>query len=708
MLTRRAFLQAAGSLIIPIALPALAVPNAPAPVLNPNSFLEISADGAVTVIVGQAEMGQGVFTALAAVLTEELDAPWASVQVRSSHPEAQFGNPFFNGLQITAASTSVVVFFEPYRKAGAQAREMLVRAAAEKWGLKPALLKTHQGQVLAPDGRTLAYRELLGDAARYTPPEHPKLKKIADFALIGTSPLRLDVIAKSSGKQRYGIDVQETEGLVAVVAHAPSFGALLISFDAAQAQAVPGCHTVVQIPSGVAVLATHTWAALQARKALSVVWDERPGAELSTEKILDNYRALALTPGSTAKAGLSPVPTSAEPKGQLSAEYIAPYLAHLPMEPLNCVIQRQAQRVVLTVGTQFQSQDQQVVANILGVARALVEVRVTAMGGGFGRRANPKSDWIAEAAEILKALPALTAPVKLLWTREDEIAAGYYRPMVLSRIWAKTGADNQLTTWHQRIVGQSACADSALDFLVQKGIDLTTVDGVTTLKYAIPDFSVDVHQTRLPIPVQWMRSVGHSHNVFFVESFIDELAHAAATDPLAYRRALLTDPRLAAVLELAAEKAGWGTPLPAGMARGLSAHEYYGSYVAIVAEVEKTGATVKIRRLVCAADCGLVVNPDGAAAQIQGALVYGLSSALYGGITLERGRALQTNFDTYPVLRMANCPSIESFFVNSSLAPTGLGECGVPSVAPAICNALFALTGQRIRRLPLAQQGISI
>lgn len=708
MLTRRAFLGAAGSLIVPIVLPALAGQDPAAARFNPNSFLEMAADGAVTVVVGQAEMGQGVFTALASVLAEELDAQWASVQVRSSQPAAQFGNPFFNGLQITAASTSVVVFFEPYRKAGAQAREMLVLAAAERLGVETSVLTTHQGQVLAPDGRAIAYRELLAGAARHPPPKHPKLKNPADFQLIGTSPLRLDVVAKASGKQRYGIDVQEPDALVAVVAHAPSFGAVLVRFDASKARTVPGFHAVVQIPSGVAVLAKNTWAALQARTALAVVWDEQAGAGLSTEKLLEQYRALVLTPGVVAKTGLSGTPTSAAHEELLSAEYIAPYLAHLPMEPLNCVIQRHPTGVVLTVGTQFQSQDQRVVAKILGLESAAVEVRVAAMGGGFGRRANPKSDWIAEAAEILQALPTLSAPVQLLWTREDEIAAGYYRPMVLSRIWAKTGADNRLSVWHQRIVGQAACDESALAFLVQQGIDLTTLGGVTTLKYAIPDFSVEVHHTRLPIPVQWMRSVGHSHNVFFVESFIDELAHAAATDPLAYRRTQVADPRLAGVLELAAEKAGWGTPLPAGVARGIAAHEYYGSYVSIVAEVEKTGATLKIRRLVCAVDCGLVVNPDGASAQIQGALVYGLSATLYGGITLEHGRALQTNFDTYPVLRLGNCPHIESFFVNSSLPPTGLGECGVPSVAPAVCNALFALTGQRIRRLPLAQQGIEV
>lgn len=712
MLNRRAFLGSAaataGGLLIPVWLPrgARAAPMGGASPLAPNGFVRLAPDGKITVIIGQAELGQGVFTALGAVLAEELDAAWSMVNVESSRPEAQFGNPFFNGLQITAASTSLIVFFEPYRKAGAQARSMLLTAAANRLGVDASTLKTRESEVIAGGGRRLSYGELVADAARLPIPKEIALKAAKDFRLIGTSPARADVRPKSSGGFRYGLDRMDPAPLVAVVAHAPSFGAVLKAVDDTDARTLPGFHSSVVIPTGVAVLATDTWAAMRARAALKVTWDESAGAELSTDSIVRDYQSRAGQPGvAMTKSRGSDL---FETPGSVSAEYLAPYLAHLPMEPLNCVIARRGDGAHLEVGTQFQSQDQQVVARILGLEPSRVEITVAGMGGGFGRRANPQSDWIADAAHILKASPALDVPVKLLWTREDEMSAGYYRPLVLSRIAAKCDGSGRIEAWQQRIVGQSACDDSALSFLVQNGVDLTTVDGVTTMKYRIPDFRVEVHQTRLPVPVQWMRSVGHSHNVFFFESFMDELAHSAGADPGAFRRTHTADARLGAVLERALDMSGWSTPPAAGTARGLSCHEYYGTYVAMVAEVSKHDSGLHVDRIICAVDCGLVVNPDGAKAQVESSVVFGLSSALYGEVTLERGRPRQSNLHQYRLLRMDRCPLIEVHFMASDHPPGGLGESCVPSVAPALCNALFALEGTRIRRLPLSSAGLAV
>ena len=716
MLSRRTFLKSAaaasGALLVPIVLgPEAKAQPPPAPThgtFSPNSFLRITPDGRITVVVGQAELGQGVFTALAAVLAEELDADWRSIDVESSRPEEQFGNPFFNGLQITAASTSLIVFFEPYRKAGAQARAMLVAAAASRLGLPAQSLQTRDSLVSAADGRTVAYADLVTEAARLPIPKQVTLKHKSSFRLVGTSPPRADVLPKSSGGFRYGLDRVDAAALVAVVAHAPSFGAVLSKVNDTTARTLPGFHSCVRIPSGVAVLASDTWTALRARAALVLAWDETAGADLSTAALIERYRELAGRPGVVMKKSTAPDLLTADPREVVSAEYFAPYLAHLPMEPLNCVIQRTADQVMLEVGTQFQSQDQQVVAAILGIPPERVQITVAGMGGGFGRRANPKSDWIADAAHILKEAPGIDVPVKLLWTREDELAAGYYRPMVLSRVAATLDGNGRIKSWQQRIVGQSACDESALSFLVRDGVDLTTVDGVTTMKYAIPQFGVEVHQTKLPIPVQWMRSVGHSHNVFFFESFIDELAHAGKIDPVVFRRANLGDPRLATVLEVVVAKSGWTAPCGPGKARGISVHEYYGTYVAMVAEVREEASSLLVERIVCAVDCGLVVNPDGARAQVESAVVFGLSSALYGEVTLDKGRPQQINLHQYRLLRMDRCPRIEVEFIKSDRAPGGLGESCVPSVAPAVCNALFALTGMRIRELPLARAGLKV
>ena len=712
MINRRAFLgsalSSAGLLVVPVWVPA-ASPSEQgksASALSPSGFVKIGSDGSVTVIVGQAELGQGVFTALAAVLAEELDARWDDITVESSRPEAQFGNPFFNGLQITAASTSLIVFFEPYRKAGAQARAMLVEAAAKRLGVGVTDLKTEESTVIGPGGVRIPYGELVTDAARLPIPKEFSLKSKADFRLIGTSPQRADVRPKSTGQFRYGMDHREPGSLVALVAHAPSFGAVLRTFDDSEARKIEGFQGTVSLPSGVAVLATDTWSALKVRNALRLDWDESTGAAVSTDSIIREYQRLAGEPGVVIKKSTGT--NLLQSPDALSAEYVVPYLAHLPMEPLNCVMTRREGGVHLEVGTQFQSQDQQVVAGILGLKPEQVEVSVVGMGGGFGRRANPKSDWIADAAHILKARADLQVPIKLLWTREDELASGYYRPLVLTRIAATLDGHGQISAWQQRIIGQSACDDSALAFLVQNGVDLTTVDGVTTMKYRVPDFGVDVHQTKLPIPVQWMRSVGHSHNVFFFESFIDELAHAAGKDPAAFRLANLSDPLLTAVLDRVIQEAAWAMPIGPGASRGISVHEYYGTYVAMVAEVQKTESGFQVSRIVCAVDCGLVVNPDGALAQVESSVVFGLSSALYGEISIVQGRAQQTNLHQYSLLRADRCPQIEVHFLASDRPPGGLGESCVPSVAPAVCNALFALTGNRVRRLPLSRTGLQV
>jgi isoquinoline 1-oxidoreductase beta subunit len=594
------------------------------------------------------------------------------------------------------------------RTVGATARAMLVAEAAARWIVAPASCSTKDGVVShAASGKTFRYGELAEAAARRTAPADVALKDEKDFRLLGKPTRRLDTPSKLDGSAEFGLDVKRPGMLTAAVARPPVFGGKALRVDASAAKAIRGVKDVVEVPSGVAVIADGFWPARQGREALKVEWEDGPLGRLSTDAIRAEYAQLAKTPGLPAARKGSPIDAAlAGASKVIEAEYEVPYLAHAMMEPLNCVVDLRPDGCTLWTGTQFQTVDRQAAAKAAGLKPEQVEIHTTLLGGAFGRRANPVSDWIVEAVEVAKRAKA---PVKVVWTREDDIRGGYYRPFWYDRIAAGLDASGAPVAWRHAIVGQSILAGTPFESaMVKDGIDGTSTEGAANLPYAIPSLHVDLHSPKTGVPVLWWRSVGHSHTGFVTESFLDELAHAAGKDPLEFRRGLLAEhPRHRGVLELAAEKAGWGRPAPAGRARGLAVHESFGSYVAQVAEVSVEQGRVRVHKVVCAIDCGKVVNPAQVAAQMEGGIGYGLSAVLHGAITFKDGRVEQSNFHDYPVLRMDEMPEVETHIVPSKEKPGGAGEPGTPPIAPAVGNAVFALTGKRLRRLPIRPEDLA-
>jgi len=670
----------------------------PAP-FAPNAFLRVGTDGSVTIINNKSEMGQGVYTALPMIVAEELDCDWQKVRVEAA-PVAPIYNHTLFGSQVTGGSTSVRTEWQRLAQAGAAARAMLVAAAAQTWKADPAACRTAKGQVIHPDGRRLSYGDLAAKAAKLPVPAEVKLKDPTKYTLIGHPVHRLDSPAKVNGSAIFGIDVQLPGMLVAVIARPPVFGATLKEFDDKKAKAVPGVKAVVAVPAGVAVVAERFRPALQGRDALQVEWDEGPGATLSTDGLRRQYAALARTPGAPARREGDVAAALARAAKTLEAEYEVPFLAHAPMEPLNCCVDLRPDGCDIYTGTQMQTGARDTAARISGLPPEQVRVHTTYLGGGFGRRATPNSDFVAEAVQVAKAIGK---PVKVIRTREDDMRAGYYRPFWYDRITAGLDAKGGVESWRHTIVGQSIMAGTAFAGSIKDGIDDTSVEGASDIPYAFPNILVDLHTPTLPVPVLWWRSVGHSHTAFVVESFLDEVAHATGRDPLDLRRTLLAGhPRHLGVLELAARKAGWGKPLSPGRGMGIAVNASFGSFVAQVAEisVSKSGA-IRVHRVVCAVDCGRIVNPDTIAAQMESGIIFGLTAALYGAITFKDGRVEQGNFDDYPLLRLDETPQIEVHLVPSSEDPGGIGEPGVPPIAPAVANALFSLSGARVRSLPL-------
>jgi len=673
---------------------------------KPNAFLRIAPSGRVTVIVGKSEMGQGVYTGLAMIASEELDADWSRVSVESAPVAPEYNHTAF-GIQMTGGSTSTWSDYDQLRKAGAAARAMLIAAAAAQWKVEPSSCTTDKGFVIhAATKRRASYGSLTASAAKLTPPAEVTLKDPKTFRIIGKAVKRLDTPEKTNGSAVFGIDVKLPGLLTAVIARAPVFGAKVRSFNADKARAIAGVKGVHQVDVGVAVVATGFWPAKLGRDALQIEWDEGPMAGFSTERLRQQYQQLARTPGLVARNdgdANGALPSAAR---KLEAEYEVPYLAHAMMEPLNCVVDLSADRCEIWTGTQFQTVDRATAAAIAGLKPEQVQLHTTLLGGGFGRRANPACDFVSEAVQVAKAAQA---PVKVIWTREDDIRGGYYRPFWYDRIAAGLDSFNNLAAWKHTIVGQSILAGTPFEqFLVKDGIDGTSVEGAMELPYAIPNIRVELHSPKIGVPVLWWRSVGHSHTAFVVESFFDEVAHAAGKDPVELRRALLAKhPRNLAVLNLAAEKAGWGKPLPAGRARGISVHESFGSWLAQVAEVSVSKQNeVHVHRVVCAIDCGQVVNPDTVKAQMESGIIFGLSAVFYGEITLENGRVQQRNFHDYRMLRMHEAPHIEVHIVPSTEKHGGVGEPGVAPIAAALGNAIFAATGKRIRRLPIRPEDL--
>ena len=678
---------------------------ASAALIAPNPFVRVNGDGSVVVISKHTEMGQGAYTGLATLVAEELDADWTQVTVESAPADAKrYGNTAWGGAMGTGGSSAIANSWEQYRVAGATARALLVNAAAAEWGTNASALVTEQGRVKDPaSGKSFGYGELVAKAATLPVPANVKPKAPGQWKLIGkegTTP-RLDRVAKTTGTATFTQDFTLPGMLVAVVAHPPRFGATLASVDDAKALAVPGVKQVVKISQGVAVVAEHFWAAKQGRAALQLVWDESKAFTKSNAELTAEYRNMAAKPGPVAKNVGDARGALAKGAKVVEARYEVPFLPHAAMEPMNCVVKISADKCEIWTGAQSQSSDQGFVAKLLNLPPEKVEITMLLAGGSFGRRANPLGDFVLEAAEIAKGV-GVGVPVKMVWTREDDMRAGYYRPAVLHDLQASLGADGMPTAWYGRTVAQSLFEGTPFEpMMVKDGVDMASLEGATDLPYTVANHRLELHAPKLPVPVQWWRSVGHTHTAFADECFIDECAHAAGQDPVQYRLALLgAAPRHAGALKLVAEKAGWGTPMPAGRARGVAVHKSFDSYVAQVAEVSMEGGKLKVHRVVAAVDCGVVVNPDVVRAQVEGAVAYGLSAALYGRITFDKGAVVEGNFDKYRPLRFAEMPVVEVHIVPSTESPTGIGEPGLPPLAPAIANAVFALNGTRLRTMP--------
>ena len=673
----------------------------------PNAFLRVAPDNSVTVVAKHLEMGQGSYTGLATIVAEELDADWAQIRVESAPADAKlYNNLAFGTIQGTGGSSAIANSWMQLRQAGATARAMLVAAAAAEWNVPAAEIVVDRGVLShAASRRQASFGELAGKAAAQPLAANVTLKDPKDFKLIGQKLPRVDVPAKSNGTAQFTLDVTFPGMLVAVLQRPPLFGATVKSFDATAAKAVPGVVEVVQVPRGVAVVGKSFWAAKKGRDALKVGWDDAKAEKRSSAAIMAEYRKLAEQPGKPARREGDVVGALQATAKSVIASYEFPYLAHAPMEPLDAVVKLDANGCEIWAGDQFQTIDQANAAATAGLTPEQVTIHTLYAGGSFGRRANAGSDYIVEAVSIAKALGANGTPVKLQWTREDDIRGGLYRPAYVHKLEAGLDAQGQLVGWRHRIVGQSIMAGTSFaQRAVKDGVDRTSVEGAANLPYAIPNLAVELTTTECPVPVLWWRVVGSSHTAYAVEAFIDEVAEAAGQDPYRFRRALLaSQPRHRAVLDLAAEKAGWGQPLPKGRGRGIAVVEAFKTYVAQVAEVTVGGdGKVKVDRVICAVDCGVAINPDVIAAQMEGGIGFGLGAALYGAITLKDGQVDQSNFDGYQVLRIDDMPKVEVHIVPSTEAPTGVGEPGVAPIGPAVANAAFAATGKRYRVLPFS------
>ena len=717
--SRRAFLKssalAGGGLVLGLALPlasrAAQAAAAPAQVFNPlaepgsfspNAYVRVGTDDQVTLVVDKSEMGQGVMTALPMLLADEMDADWPRVRLQQAGAHDAYKNTLL-GMQATGGSTSVRSSWLPLRRAGAAARAMLVQAAARRWQVDASACTVSAGVVHGPGGRQARFGELAEEASRLPVPGEVRLKDPKEFRLIGRPLARVDVPEKTTGQAVFGLDMQLPDMLVASVAQPPAFGATVRGVDDAAARAMPGVHSVHRTSDGVAVLAKDFWTARKGRDALRVDWDLGPNATLDDAGIMELFRKAGEQPGAVAwkvgegEAALAPA-AAAEGAKTLRAEYTLPFLAHATMEPMNCTAFVQKDRVDIWGPTQAQTLNQIVAGKIAGLPPHAVHVHTTLLGGGFGRRF--EQDFVSQAVELSKASGR---PVKVVWTREDDTRHDFYRPANLHRLHAVLDRDGKLQAWAHQIVGPSIFSRVFPQY-VKDGVDDSSVQGAIKLPYAMPNAQTRYVLCNTPVPVGFWRSVGHSITAFTVESFIDELAHAAGADPYRFRRDLLVhgDQRALATLDVAAREAGWGKPLPQGHFHGIAMHHSFGSYVTEVAEVSVDAkGQVRVHRVTCAVDCGQVVNPDIVTAQIQSAVVYGLTAALYDRIDLRQGGVVQGNFDKYRMLRIDSAPRVDVHILPSGQAPGGLGEPGTPPIAPAVANAVFAATGKRLRELPL-------
>jgi isoquinoline 1-oxidoreductase beta subunit len=681
--------------------------------LESGYFLRVGGDNVVTVISPQTEIGQGAYTGVATLVAEELDADWSQVVIEPAPTDTKrYGNPAFGGaLQGTGGSSTISGFWEPLRKTGATARAMLVAAAADAWSVPAAEITVSKGVVShAGKNKSAKFGELVEAASKLPVPAEVKLKDPKDFVLIGKDIQRIDARDKSSGTAVFTQDIKLPDMLVAVVLYPPRFGATVKSVDSAAAKQMPNVANVVQfktsIREGVAVLAKDFFSAKKARDALKVEWDETNAFKKGSDTIFAEYKALAQKPGVDARKDGDFDKSFGTATHRVEAAYEFPFLAHASMEPMNCVVQIKPDGCEVWNGEQFHTGDQNVIAGILGLKPEQVKINMLYAGGSFGRRGNAWSDYLADATTIAKT-DASGKPVKLVWSREDDMRAGFYRPAYYHALKAGTDKSGKIVSWQQRIVGQSIMAGTFLDSGTP--IDTSSVEGVSNMPYEIPNLKVELHTTKLGLPIQWWRSVGSTHTAYAVECFLDEVARTTKQDPVALRRGLLEKhPRHLAVLNLAAEKAGWGTPLPAGTARGVALHECFGSVVAQVVEVSKKGSSFKVDKVVCVIDCGIAVNPNVIAMQMESGIVYGLAAAATGEISLKDGVVQQSNFHDYQVMRINQMPKVEVHIVPSANKPSGVGEPGTPPIAPAVANALALLTGKTVRNLPFSKAGVTL
>ncbi|MFQ5703739.1 MAG: molybdopterin cofactor-binding domain-containing protein [Gemmatimonadales bacterium] len=696
--SRRDFLKVSGGagagLVLSFYLPACTRASMAESVgsFEPNGWIRIGTDDKITFFVSESEMGQGVMTSLPMILAEELEADWTNVSAQHALADrSRYGN------QGTGGSTSIRTNYDKLRKAGATAREMLISAAADTWGVDRATLRAENGAVVhAASGRSLSYGKLADKASTLSPPDDPPLKDPKDFKIIGKPMKRLDTPLKVDGSAIYGIDVKVPGMLIAQIVHPPVFGGKAKSFDASKALAVSGVRHVVEVPTGIAIVADSFWAAKKGRDALQVTWDNGKYGELTSDQITAECRRL-VNGGAEARDKGNATRAIAGAAKKIDAVYEVPYLAHATMEPMNCTADVRSDGCDIWAPTQAPTGTQSVAAEITGLPAEKITVHTTYMGGGFGRRS--ETDFVKDAVHTSKAVGK---PVKVIWTREDDMRGGWYRPTAYNTFSGAVDKNGDPVAWVHKIASPSILEGKGF---LRGPIDRAAVEGAANIPYGIPNIHVTWAKPDLPITTHWWRSVGSSQNAFVTESFFDELAALGGKDPFELRRKFLTDkPRHRRVLETAAREAGWGTPLPNGKARGIAVHESFGSFVAQVAEVSlRDDGSVRVHRVVCAVDCGHVVNPDTIVAQMESGIVYGMSAALYGKITIDNGRAVEGNFDKYPVIRIDEMPRVETHIVTSGDALGGIGEPGLPPVAPAICNAIYALTGKRIRTLPIGK-----
>jgi isoquinoline 1-oxidoreductase beta subunit len=694
ILSRRGFLRtgaaAAGGLMIGFRLGTSEASAAAASKLN--AFVHVGSDDLVTLFIHKAEMGQGTVTSLAMLLAEDLECDWKKVRTEFPGVSREYG-----AMQGVFGSASVRTSFDSLRKAGAAAREMLVQAAAQQWGADPAKCRAENNTVVnTATGARLTYGSLAEAASKLPVPSNPALKDPAQFRVVGKPLKRLDTVPKTDGSAQFGIDFRLPGMLYAVVARCPVFGGKVKSFDAAKAKVVPGVKQVLQISNGVAVVAENTWSAMQGRRVLEIQWDEGAVAAMNTPLLTATFIEKMSQPGAVARQEGDAAAALAGAAKKIEASYQVPFLAHAPMEPLNCTADVKPDHCSVWASTQGQSAAKEIAMRVTGLKPEAVEVHTLYMGGGFGRRAAP--DYIGEAVEVSKAAGA---PVKLTWSREDDLQQDFYRPASYTRFAGALDADG----WPSVLTSRIACPPFGG---IRNGLSRTGVEGVADLQYSIPHMFVDYHAVEAGIPVSYWRSVGYSQNTFFAESFLDEMAAAGRKDPVEVRRRLLAkSPRLLGVLELAAAKSGWGKPMPAGHGRGVSLVNNIGSFTAQVAEVSVNAGKLRVNRVVCAVDCGRVVNPAILEQQIQSGIAFGLAAALKGGITIDRGRVQQSNFHQYDVLRIDEMPVVEVHIVPSQNASGGIGEASTPGIAPAVCNAIYAATGKRIRQLPIRPEDLA-